>query len=139
MNYKVGEKTVESKVGAIRCHHIQNHWGRQEWDTFYDKNTGLLIDLKETIQVGRYTVTYTQSIIDTNAHLSIATDGEASDYTTLFILIAVLAIVIAIIVSASFLTLRRRRKSNLNVEEETVKRFIYPNLLPIRSVAKENF
>lgn len=97
----------------IQCYHLQLRRPRQEWDAFYGKNSGILISLQETFWVGDYSVSYNKSIIDTNAHLSIAT-AEALDHTTFF----VLAAVVAIMVSIGFLALKRRRKSNLNMEKE---------------------
>lgn len=108
LSYKVGEKAIESEVGMIQCYLLQLRRPRQEWDAFYDKNSGILISLQETFWVGDYSVSYNKRIIDTNAHLSVAA-AEALDHATLFILAAV----VVILISIGFLVLKRRRKSNL--------------------------
>lgn len=110
MKYKVGETTVESDVGSAECYHLQLRRPFQEWDAFYDKGSGILIKLQETVRVGDYEIAYGIFIIDTNAHLSI-TAAEALDHTTFFILAAV----VAVMVSLSFFALKKRRKSNLNM------------------------
>lgn len=116
LKYKVGDETVESEVGMIQCCHLQSRRPRSEWDAFYDRDSGILINLQETFWVDNYGVTYNMSIIDSNAHLNVAT-AEILDCTTFFIL----ATVVAIMVSIGFLALKSRRKSNLNMGKESVK------------------
>lgn len=111
MKYKVEETSFESQLGDVGCAllHVRNP--RQEWYAFYDKATGLLINLQESFQVGDYTVTYTASIMDTNASLS-PPITEPPNHTLLYML----AVAVAMAVAIGAVALRRHRKPHSNAE-----------------------
>ena len=86
---------------------------RQEWYAFYDKATGLLINLQESFRVGDYTVTYATSIIDTNASLSPPIADPPNP--TLFYMLA-LAAAMAIAIGAIALTRHRKLKAEKSLD-----------------------